>query len=116
MRFPDMDARGFYEYVKERILPGKRMYLFFDEVQRIKDWENAVNSFRVDFDCDIYITGSNAFLLSSDLSTYLSGRYIEIKVLPLSFQEFLDFHGYVVTERKSPVGGTRKRIDFVKIS
>lgn len=110
MRFPDMDARGFYEYVKERILPGKRMYLFFDEVQRIKGWENAVNSFRVDFDCDIYITGSNAYLLSSELSTYLSGRYVEIKVLPLSFREFLDFHGYVVTERKSPAGGMRKRI------
>jgi len=61
------------------------MYLFFDEVQRIPAWENAVNSFRVDFDCDIYITGSNAYLLSSELSTYLSGRYVEIKVLPLSF-------------------------------
>lgn len=110
MRFPDMDARGFYEYVKERILPNKRMYLFFDEVQRIKGWENAVNSFRVDFDCDIFITGSNAYLLSSELSTYLSGRYVEIKVLPLSFREFLDFHGYVVTERKSPAGGMKKRI------
>lgn len=110
MRFPDMDARSFYEYVKERILPNQRMYLFFDEVQRVKGWENAVNSFRVDFDCDIYITGSNAYLLSSELSTYLSGRYVEIKVLPLSFREFLDFHGYVVSERKSPAGGTRKRI------
>ncbi len=110
MRLPDMDARGFYEYVRERILPDRRMYLFFDEVQRIPGWENAVNSFRVDFDCDIYITGSNAYLLSSELSTYLSGRYVEIKVLPLSFQEFLDFHGYSVTERKSPAGGTRKRI------
>lgn len=98
MRFPDMDARGFYEYVKERILPDRRMYLFFDEVQRIKGWENAVNSFRVDFDCDIYISGSNACLLSSELSTYLSGRYVEIKVLPLSFRAFLDFHGYVITD------------------
>lgn len=110
MSLPDMDARGFYEYVKERVLPDKRMYLFFDEVQRVRGWENAVNSFRVDFDCDIYITGSNAYLLSSELSTFLSGRYIEIKVLPLSFREFLDFHGYTVTERKSPAGGTRKRI------
>ena len=110
MGLPDMDFRGFYEYVKERILPGRRMYLFFDEVQRIPGWENAVNSFRVDFDCDIYITGSNAYLLSSELSTYLSGRYVEIKVLPLSLREFLDFHGYSVTERKSPAGGMRKRI------
>ena len=110
MGLPDMDSRGFYEYVKERILPDRRMFLFFDEVQRIPGWENAVNSFRVDFDCDIYITGSNAYLLSSELSTYLSGRYVEIKVLPLSFREFLDFHGYSVTERKSPAGGMRKRI------
>lgn len=110
MSFPDMDARGFYEYVKERILPDKRMYLFFDEVQRITGWENAVNSFRVDFDCDIYITGSNAYLLSSELSTYLSGRYVEIKVLPLSFKEFLDFHGYTITEKKTPSGSIRKRI------
>lgn len=110
MSFPDMDARGFYEYVKERVVPDKRMYLFFDEIQRITGWENAVNSFRVDFDCDIYITGSNAYLLSSELSTYLSGRYVEIKVLPLSFKEFLDFHGYTVAEKKSPSGSIRKRI------
>lgn len=110
MSIPDMDAREFYEYVKVRICPDKRTYLFFDEVQRVNGWENAVNSFRVDFDCDIYVTGSNAYLLSSELSTYLSGRYVEIKVLPLSFKEFLDFHGYVLKERKSPSGGVRKRI------
>ncbi len=86
------------------------MYLFFDEVQRIAGWENAVNSFRVDLDCDIYITGSNAHLLSSELSTYLSGRYVEIKVLPLSFREFLDFHGYSVSERKALTGQMKKRI------
>lgn len=107
MSIPDMDARGFYEYVKARICPDKRTYLFFDEVQKVPGWENAVNSFRVDFDCDIYITGSNAYLLSSELSTYLSGRYVEIKVLPLSFREFLDFHGYTLTERKSPAGGVK---------
>lgn len=110
MSIPDMDARGFYEYVKARICPDKRTYLFFDEVQKVPGWENAVNSFRVDFDCDIYITGSNAYLLSSELSTYLSGRYVEIRVLPLSFKEFLDFHGYTLTERKSPAGDIRKRI------
>lgn len=110
MSIPDMDARGFYEYVKARICPDKRTYLFFDEVQKVLGWENAVNSFRVDFDCDIYITGSNAYLLSSELSTYLSGRYVEIKVLPLSFREFLDFHGYTLTERKSPAGGVKKRV------
>ena len=110
MSIPEMDARGFYEYVKVRICPDQRTYLSFDEVQKVPGWENAVNSFRVDFDCDIYVTGSNAYLLSSELSTYLSGRYVEIKVLPLSFREFLDFHGYTLTERKSPAGGVKKRI------
>ena len=110
MRFSEMTAKEFYDYVAERVLPDKRMYLFFDEVQRINGWENAVNSFRVDFDCDIYITGSNAHLLSSELSTYLSGRYVEIKVLPLSFREFLDFHDYQITERKTLTGQIKKRI------
>jgi len=110
MRFSEMSAKEFYDYIADRVLPEKRMYLFFDEVQRIDGWENAVNSFRVDFDCDIYITGSNAHLLSSELSTYLSGRYVEIKMLPLSFREFLDFHGYQVTERKTLTGQMKKRI------
>lgn len=110
MRFSEMTVKEFYDYIADRVLPEKRMYLFFDEVQRIEGWENAVNSFRVDFDCDIYITGSNAHLLSSELSTYLSGRYVEIKMLPLSFREFLDFHGYQITERKSLTGQMKKRI------
>lgn len=71
-------------------------------MQKVRDWQDAVNSFRVDLDCDIYVTGSNAYLLSSELSTYLSGRYVEIKMLPLSFREFLDFHGYLLDEYKAP--------------
>lgn len=110
MRFSEMTVKEFYGYIADRIVPEKRMYFFFDEVQRIVGWENAVNSFRVDFDCDIYITGSNAHLLSSELSTYLSGRYVEIKMLPLSFREFLDFHGYRVEEYQSLAGKTKKRI------
>ena len=110
MRFSEMTVKEFYDYIADRIVPEKRMYFFFDEVQRIVGWENAVNSFRVDFDCDIYITGSNAHLLSSELSTYLAGRYVEIKVLPLSFREFLDFHGYRVEEYQSLAGKTKRRI------
>ena len=72
--FRSMSADDIYSYVKERIVPQKRMYLFFDELQRINEWETAINAFRVDFDCDIYVTGSNAYLLSSEYSTYLSGR------------------------------------------
>lgn len=109
MEYRDMDVQAFYNHVKEKVLPDKRMYLFFDELQRLDRWEDAINSFRVDFDCDIYITGSNAYLLSSEYSTYLSGRYVEIKMLPLSFKEFLAFHGYVIRERKSPGGEMRKR-------
>ena len=106
--FKKMNADDFYHYVKERVLPGKRMYLFFDELQRIDHWEDTVNSFRVDFNCDIYITGSNAYLMSSEYSTYMSGRCVEIKMLPLSFREFIDFHGFEVKEVKSALGGTKK--------
>lgn len=108
--FKDMTSDMLYDYVKQRVLPGKRMYLFFDELQRIDAWEDAVNSFRVDFNCDIYITGSNAYLLSSEYSTYLSGRCVEIKMLPLSFGEFLDFHGFEVRETQSALGGVRRYV------
>ena len=64
----------------------------------IENWQRAINSFRVDIDCDITITGSNAYLLSSELSTYLSGRYVEIKVLPLSFSEFLDMNELTIVD------------------
>ena len=108
--FKKMTADDFYHYVKARVIPQKRMYLFFDELQRIKNWEDTVNSFRVDFDCDIYITGSNAYLLSSEYATYLSGRCVEIKMLPLSFKEFLYFHDFEIRESKSALGGTRMQI------
>lgn len=108
--FRKMTADDVYAYVKERIVPGRRMYLFFDEIQRIDAWEDAVNAFRVDIDCDIYVTGSNAYLLSSEYSTYLSGRCVEIKMLPLSFREFLYFHNFEVKETKSALGGVRKQI------
>ncbi len=85
------------------------MYLFFDELQRIDGWENAINAFRVDVDCDIYITGSNAYLLSSAYSTYLSGRYAKIKMLPPSFSEFVYFHGFSVKESKDLLGNEKKR-------
>ena len=85
--------KDLYKYVKEKIRKEK-VYLLLDEVQNIKHWEKAINSFNVDFNIDIYITGSNAYLLSSELSTLLSGRYIEIKMYPLSFKEYLIFNDY----------------------
>lgn len=110
MEYRSMDVKSFYNYVCEKKPADKKVYLFFDEVQRIAEWQDAINSFRVDFPCDIYITGSNAYLLSSEFATYLSGRYVEIKMLPLSFKEFIDFHGFTLTERKSPTGKTAKKI------
>lgn len=71
---------------------GGKVYLFFDEIQEVKDWEKCINSFRVSLDCDIYITGSNANLLSSELATYLGGRYVEFVIYPFSFKEFMELY------------------------
>lgn len=90
------DYISFYDYVSKRIAGEGKTYLIFDELQVVDHWEKAIESFRLDFDVDIYITGSNAYLLSSEFSTLLSGRYIEIKMLPLSFKEFLDFYKFAV--------------------
>lgn len=84
----------FYDYVSSQIPAQGKTYLIFDELQVIPHWEKAVESFRLDYDVDIYITGSNAYLLSTEFSTLLSGRYIEIRVLPLSFKEFLTFYSF----------------------
>lgn len=88
------DYRDLYQEVSRRIAKTGKNYIILDEVQMVSGWMRAVNSFRVDFDVDIYITGSNAYLLSSDFATLLSGRYVEIKMLPLSFKEFLDFNTF----------------------
>ncbi len=90
------DYMSFYDYVSKRIDGEGKTYLLFDELQAVAHWEKAIESFRLDFDVDIYITGSNAYLLSSEFSTLLSGRYIEIKMLPLSFKEFLNFYEFAV--------------------
>jgi len=93
-----LDYLTFYDYVCGKIMKGETNYLIFDEIQAVLHWEKAIESFRIDFgaNVDIYITGSNAFLLSSEFSTLLSGRYVEIKVFPLSFKEFLDFYDFIV--------------------
>lgn len=89
-----IDYLTFYDYVSERIAKEGKTYLIFDEPQAVEHWEKAIESFRLDFDVDIYITGSNAYMLSSEFSTLLSGRYIEIRLLPLSFKEFLTFYEF----------------------
>lgn len=110
MEYKNMNSISLYNYIKDKVVAGKTMYMFFDEVQKVEQWQEAINSFRVDFQSDIYITGSNAYLLSSEFSTYLAGRYVEIKMLPLSFSEFIDFNNYTIKDYKSPTGEMRKRI------
>lgn len=87
------DYKDLYKYIEDKV-KDEKIYLLLDEIQSVSSWEKAINSFKVDFNMDIYITGSNAYLLSSELSTLLSGRYIEIKMYPLSFKEFLVFNNY----------------------
>ncbi|MFN3802371.1 ATP-binding protein [Belliella pelovolcani] len=84
-------ANNLYQEVKNNVSNNDKYYLLLDEIQEVHHWEKAVNSFLVDFNVDIYITGSNSHLLSSELSTFLAGRYVEIPIYTLSFQEFLDF-------------------------
>ncbi len=77
---------------------GGKVYLFFDEIQEVKDWEKCINSLRVTLDCDIYITGSNAKLLSGELATYLGGRYVEFVIYPFSFAEFIELYRPIAPE------------------
>ena len=81
-----------YNFLEGKIVFGQKMYIMLDEIQQVESWEKAVNSLSVDYDVDLYITGSNGYLLSSELATLLSGRYVEIKMLPLSFKEYLEFN------------------------
>ena len=88
-----LNAMALHEEILQRAkhMEGK-VYLFFDEIQEVADWEKCINSFRVSLDCDIYITGSNAKLLSGELATYLGGRYVEFVIYPFSFTEFLELY------------------------
>lgn len=90
-----------YNRCKTNLNPKGRTYIFLDEVQRIENWHDAVNAMRVAFDCDIYVTGSNAFLLSSELATYLSGRYVEVKMLPLALEEYVRFCDVALNENRT---------------
>ncbi len=93
LEFADLSYKELHKMVKDKAdALNSKLYVLFDEIQKVEGWELAVNSLRVDSDVDIYITGSNAYLLSSKLSTYLSGRYVEIKMQPLSYKEFLTFY------------------------
>ena len=83
------DRKKLYEYIKNKLVKGKKTYIFLDEIQNVYEFEKTVDSLFINKEVDLYITGSNAYLLSSELATLLTGRYIEIKMLPLSFKEYI---------------------------
>ena len=103
------DRKKLYEYIKERLVKGKKTYVFLDEIQKVMEFEKTVDSLFINKDVDLYITGSNAWLLSSELATLLTGRYIEIKMLPLSFKEYLS-----AFEDKTDI--SRKFRDYLRYS
>ena len=88
-----LDYKKLYQYLKERLVSGKTTYIFLDEIQKVSSFEKVVDSLYVKPNVDLYITGSNAYMLSGDLATLLTGRYVEIKMLPLSFGDFLSMTG-----------------------
>ncbi|GHT01396.1 ATPase [Planctomycetales bacterium] len=94
------DYTDLYALVKTAVKTARgRLYILLDELQDISGWEKAVNSFLIDFDCDVYVTGSNANLLASEFATHIAGRYVEIRIYPLTFAEFLDFAAHHPDER-----------------
>ena len=99
------DYLAFYDYVSQRIPDSGKTYLIFDELQAVSHWEKAIESFRLDYDVDIYITGSNSRMMSSEISTYLTGRYVSFRIYTLSFEEYLMFK-----ERYASVKSNREEL------
>lgn len=91
MEYEDMTAKEMYKELKSRLSPNGRTYFFLDEMQEISGWEKVVNSLASDFDIDLYVTGSNSRMMSSEISTYLTGRYVAFRIYTLSFAEYLTF-------------------------
>ena len=91
MEYEDMTAKEMYAELKSRLCPNGRTYFFLDEMQEITGWEKVVNSLASDFDVDLYVTGSNSRMMSSEISTYLTGRYVAFRIYTLSFSEYLTF-------------------------
>ncbi len=111
MEYEDMTAKQMYAALKERLSAGGKTYLFLDEVQEIIGWEKVVNSLASDFDVDLYVTGSNSRMMSSEISTYLTGRYIAFRVFTLSFQEYLTFKATY-----APVGDPKAELaDYIRL-
>ena len=105
MEYEDMTAKQMYTELKCRICPDGKTYLFLDEMQEIKGWEKVVNSLASDYDVDLYVTGSNSRMMSSEISTYLTGRYVAFRIYTLSFAEYLTFKS-----QYAPVGVPRQEL------
>lgn len=97
MEYEDMTAKQMYQELKSRLSPNGKTYFFLDEMQEIKGWEKVVNSLASDFNVDLYVTGSNSRMMSSEISTYLTGRYVAFRIYTLSFQEYLTFKSQYAT-------------------
>lgn len=111
MEYEDMTAKQIYNDIKSRLAPDAKTYLFLDEVQEINGWEKIVNSLSADFNVDIYVTGSNSRMMSSEISTYLTGRYITFRIYTLSFSEYLTFKSAYTT-----VGSPREELaNYIKL-
>ena len=107
------DYKALYaEVIRRAEMAEGRVYILLDEIQEVDAWEQVINSFRVDLDCDIYVTGSNAKLLSGELATLLAGRYVEIRVYPLDFHEFLDFAAQ--NEDEAKLSRSEQFADFLR--
>lgn len=111
MEYEGMTAKQMYVELKANLFPNGKTYLFLDEMQEITGWEKVVNSLNSDFDVDIYVTGSNSRMMSSEISTYLTGRYVAFRIYTLSFAEFLDFRS-----RYTTVGDPRlELVDYIRL-
>ena len=105
MEYDGMTAAGMYRDIKGKLNKEGRTYVFLDEVQEIKGWEKIVNSLQTDFDTDIYVTGSNSRMMSSEIETYLTGRYVSFRIFTLSFAEYLTFK-----KEHSPLEDTHREL------
>ena len=111
MEYDGYTAKQMYQELKNRLNPDERTYLFLDEVQEINNWEKIINSLATEFDVDIYITGSNSRMMSSEIATYLTGRYVSFRIYTLSFAEYLDFKSHY-TEVTTP---RQELINYIKL-
>lgn len=110
MEYEGMTAKQLYEMLKTKLSSPEKTYLFLDEVQEIPSWEKTVNSINTDFDVDIYVTGSNSRMMSSEIATYLTGRYVSFRIFTLSFEEYLTFK-----KQYDEVGDIRKElVEFIQ--